>query len=221
MTYGGSSEIVVDNIGSGYTKASVTLTGPAASVATAHAMISPKGGHGKDAIGELYSKTLVLQGELSKEKNKGFTSTNDYRQVCIVKNPKVFGKDTNLRAALASTCFIAVGTKGQTGFGLINQDDVLSWTDTTVSPNRTYTFRVIEKNDAYSSTESAMLLSYLDNNIPASGATFSKIGAVFNTTNIILPDVNKFSGDLLTIDNRLRFSPSNQQIVVVTNSITF
>ena len=58
-------------------------------------------------------------------------------------------------------------------------------------------------------------------NIPGSGASFSKIGAVFSTTNIILPDVNKFSGDLLTIDNRLRFSPSDQQIVVVTNSITF
>ena len=218
---GSVEKILVDNIGYDYTKATVTITGPAASVATAHAVISPKGGHGRDAIGELYSKTLVFHGNLSKEKNKGFTSTNDYRQVCIVKNPRIYGKEVNLRAALASTCLIAIGTKGQGGFSLINQDDVLSWTDTTVTPNRTYTFRVIEKNADYSSTEAAFLLSYLDNKIPDSGATFSKVGAVFNTTNIITPDVNKFSGDLLTIDNRLRFSPSDQQIVVVTNSITF
>lgn len=218
---GSVDKIVVDNIGYDYTKATVTITGPAAQAATAHAVISPKGGHGRDAIGELFAKTLVFHGNLSKEKNKGFTSTNDYRQVCIVKNPKVYGKGVNLRSALASTCLIAIGTKGQGGFGLLNIDDIVSWTDTTVSPNRTYTFRIIEKNADYSSTEAALLLSYLDNKIPDSGATFGKVGAVFNTTNIITPDVNKFSGDLLTIDNRLRFSPSDQQIVVVTNSITF
>jgi len=218
---GSVQKILVDNYGSNYTKATVTITGPSASPATAHAIISPKGGHGKDAVGELYSKTIVFQGDLSKEKNKGFTSTNDYRQVCIVKNPKIYGKDSNLRSALASTCLIAIGTAGQSGFSAIAQDDILSWTDTTVSPNRTYTFRVIEKNVSYSATESALLLSYLDNVVPLSGSSFSKIGAVFNTTNIITPDVNKFSGDLLTIDNRLKFAPSAQQIVVVTNAITF
>lgn len=218
---GSIDRIEVTNIGYNYTKATVTLIGAAASTAVVQAIISPKGGHGKDAIGELYAKTLVFHGNLSKEKNKGFVSTNDYRQVCIVKNPKIYGKSTNLRSAIASTCLIAIGTSGQGGFSLINVDDVLTWTDTTVTPNRSYTFRVIEKNSEYSATESALLLSYLDNKIPDSGATFGKVGAVFNTTNIILPDVNKFSGDLLTIDNRLKFSPSTQQIVVVTNSITF
>lgn len=219
-------KILVDTYGSGYTNASVIITGPSTSAATANAVISPKGGHGKDAISELYSKTLVMHGQLSKEKNKGFVSTNDYRQVCIVKNPKVYGKDTNLRSALASSCFVAIGTSGQSAFSSINLDDILTWTDTSdisslYPSGRPYTFRVIEKNSSYSSTESALLLSYLGNKIPNSGASFSKIGAVFNTTNIILPDVNKFSGDILTIDNRAKFSPSDQQIVVVTNSITF
>ena len=218
---GSIDRILVDTIGYGYTKATVTITGPSANAATAHAIISPKGGHGRDAVGELYSKTLVMHGNLSKEKNKGFVSTNDYRQVCIVKNPKIYGKEANLRAALASTCLVAVGPNSQAGFASIALDDILTYTDTTVIPNRSYQFKVIEKNAAYSSTESALLLSYLDNNIPSSGATFGKVGAVFNTTNIIMPDVNKFSGDMLTIDNRLKFSPSTQQIVVVTNSITF
>lgn len=220
-TTGSLDRIEVTNIGYNYTKATVTITGAAASQATAQAIISPKGGHGRDAIGELYAKTLVFHGNLSKEKNKGFVSTNDYRQVCIVKNPKIYAKSTNLRSAIASTCLVAIGTAGQGGFGLIEIDDVLTWTDTTVTPNRSYTFRVIEKNQTYSETESALLLSYLDNKIPPAGATFGKVGAVFNTTNIISPDVNKFSGDLLTIDNRLKFAPSTQQIVVVTNSITF
>lgn len=218
---GSVDKISINTIGRDYTYANVTIVGPAASPATAEEIISPKGGHGRDAISELYAKTIVFFGNLSKEKNKGFTSTNDYRQVCIVKNPKIYGRDTNIRSALASTCLIAVGTKGQGGFSLLNLDDVVNWTDTTVTPNRSYAFRVIEKNGNYSTTEAAVLLAYLDNKIPNSGSTFSKVGAVFNTTNIITPDVNKFSGDQLLIDNRIRFSPSEQQIVVVTNSITF
>jgi len=220
-TTGSIDRIEVDTIGSGYTRASVSIIGPSASAANASAIISPKGGHGKDAVGELYSRTIVFHGNLSKEKNQGFVSTNDYRQVCIVKNPKIFNKQNNLRLALASTCFVAIGTSGQSGFSSIQLDDILTWTDTSVVPNKAYTFRVIEKNATYSDTESALLLSYLDNKIPPSGATFSKTGVIFSSTSLILPDVNKFSGDLLTIDNRLKFSPSAQQIVVVTNSITF
>ena len=219
---GSVANIEVTNIGSGYTKGSVVITGGAPSTpAQARAIFSPKGGHGKDAIGELYSKTIVFHGNLSKEKNQGFVSTNDYRQICIVKNPKIFNRDNNLRLALASPCFVAIGTAGQAGLSLINNDDILSWTDVSVTPNRSYTFRVVEKNASYSATQSALLLAYLDNKIPTGGATFSKIGAAFSTTDLILPNVNKFSGDLLTIDNRLKFSPSTQQIVVVTNSITF
>lgn len=216
---GSIDKIQVTSIGSGYTRASVTITGTSSTAAQARAIISPKGGHGKDAIGELYSKTIVFHGNLSKEKNQGFVSTNDYRQVCIVKNPKIFAKENNLRLALASSCFVAIGTSGQAGLNSINNDDILTWTDT--ANNRVYSFRVVEKNINYSATQSALLLAYLDNNIPAAGATFSKVGAAFSTTDLVLPNVNKFSGDLLTIDNRLKFSPSTQQIVVVTNSITF
>ena len=218
---GSVEKILIDTYGYNYTKAIVTITGSSSNQAIAHAIISPKGGHGKDAVSELYSKTLVFYGDLSKEKNQGFISTNDYRQICIMKNPKSYGKDTNLRLALASTCFIAIGSNGQSGYSAIVLDDILTWTDTTVTPNRVYSFRVIEKQDTYSTTQSALLLSYLDNLIPSSGVVFSKIGAVFATTSIVAPDINKFSGDLLTIDNRLKFSPSTQQIVVVTNSITF
>jgi hypothetical protein len=213
--------IDVTNPGIAYTRATVTIVGSSGQTATAKAIISPRGGHGRDAVGELYSKTLVMHGVLSKEKNKNFVSSNDYRQVCIIKNPQAYGKNANIRSALASACFVAIGTKGQVGFSSINQDDVLTYTDSTVVPNRSYQFRVIEKSLNYSTTESALLLSYIDNKIPDTGASFSKVGAVFNTTNIIPPDINKFSGDLLTIDNRLKFSPSDQQIVVVSNAITF
>lgn len=210
-------KITVDTIGSNYTKAIVNVVGPSGSQALAHAVISPKNGHGKDAVSELYAKTLVLHGNLSKEKNQGFDATNSYRQVCIVKNPKEFNADSTIRSNIASTCLIAIGTKNQLGYAGIDQGDTLSVT----VAGRVYTYNVIEKNDSYSTLESALLLSYLDNYIPVAGSAFSKVGASFSTTSIIAPTVNKFSGDLITTDNREPFSPSTQQIVTSINSITF
>lgn len=217
LNNGTVEKIIVDSVGSNYTRATVNLVGPAGLQASAHAIISPKNGHGKDSVSELYAKTLVLHGSLSKEKNQGFAPTNSYRQVCIIKNPKEYNADTTVRSNVASTCLIAVGAKGQLGYNSISQGDVLSVT----VADKTYTYRVIEKNDSYSTTETALLLSYLDNYIPLSGSVFAKLGAAFSSTSIIAPTVNKFSGDLITTDNRERFSPSTQQIVTSINSITF
>ena len=217
---GSIEKINVITPGSGYTKATVSLVNQLGEVignAHVRAIISPKGGHGRDAVGELYSKTLVLHGNLSKEKNKGFAVTNPYRQICIIKNPKTFGQNNNIRSSIASTCIIAIGSKDQSSFPLIAQGDKLTFS----SEGKSYQFTVVEKNANYSATESALLLTYDDNFIPPAGSSFGKIGAVFNSSEIISPDVNKFSGDLLTIDNRQQFSPSTQQIVVAINSITF
>lgn len=219
-TDGSIDKIIVNSIGSGYTKATVSLVNQLGNVvgnAIVRAIISPKGGHGRDAVGELYSKTLVLHGNLSKEKNQGFEVTNSYRQICIVKNPKIFSENINVRAVIASSCIVAIGSKDQTGFTLINQGDEL----VVSSDGKTYKFTVVEKQENYSATQSALLLTYDDNFIPASGASFGKVGAVFSSSLIIYPTVNKFSGDMLTIDNRQKFSPTTQQIVVAINSITF
>ena len=226
---GSLANILVNTPGINYTKATVTITGGgvsvgASNIAIAHAIISPKDGHGKDAVSELYAKTLVLHGNLSKEKNQGFSSTNDYRQICIIKNPKIYNKNSNLRSATASACIVAIGGISQTGTSLIVKDDVLTYTNTTVTPNRVYSFRVIEKNIAYSSTEAAFLLSYLDNFIPPIGSTLVRTTGTptaFSITNLVYPEVNKYSGEMLTTDNRISFAPSSEQIVVAFNSITF
>lgn len=78
------TKIEVTNPGTGYTFASVTLSGNA----TARAIISPPGGHGKNAVTELRARTLMFYGNLSNEKLAGFTVDNDYRQFGIIRNPK-------------------------------------------------------------------------------------------------------------------------------------
>ena len=222
-------KIEVVTPGINYTTAIATITGGgvtsgSVNQAVAHAIISPKGGHGKDAVSELYAKTVVLHGNLSKEKNQTFTSTNDYRQISIIKNPKQYGKNFNYRGNVASTCITVFGNKSQAGATSIIKDDVLTYTDVISTPNRVYSFRVIEKNVSYSDTDAAFLLSYVDNFIPPNGATLIRStsgGAAFNISSVSNPDINKYSGEMLTIDNRISFAPSTEQIVVALNSITF
>lgn len=206
--------------GSGYTSATAVLSGATfSSPAILSVPVSPKGGHGKDAISELYAKSIMFHGQISKEKNKDFLSTNDYRQVCIMKNPKIFGKNQNVRSSISSTCFVAIGPKNQSNFTNITIDMVMTHT----VGGKAYNFRVIEKNADYSETESALLLSYLDNYIPSASAIYanSTEGVTFTSLSKLDPDVNKFSGEMLTIDNRPKFYASNEQIIVASNSLTF
>jgi hypothetical protein len=206
--------------GSGYTSATAILSGATfSSSAVLSVPVSPKGGHGKDAISELYAKSIMFHGQISKEKNKDFLSTNDYRQVCIMKNPKIFGKNQNVRSSVSSTCFVAIGPKNQTNFANITIDMIMTHT----VGGKTYNFRVVEKNANYSATESALLLSYSDNYIPNANAIYANSSAsvTFNSLAKLDPDVNKFSGEMLTIDNRSRFAASNEQIIVASNSLTF
>jgi len=88
ITGGVVTRINVTNPGSGYTFAEVILTGEASAPATARAIISPPGGHGRNAVTELRARTLMFYGNLSNERLAGFTVDNDYRQFGILRNPK-------------------------------------------------------------------------------------------------------------------------------------
>jgi hypothetical protein len=76
--------IQITNPGSNYTTASVIIQGNA----KARPIISPLGGHGRDSITELRSRTLMFYSTLSSEKLVGFDIDNDYRQFGIIRNPK-------------------------------------------------------------------------------------------------------------------------------------
>lgn len=214
------SAIEILTEGTGYTTATAVLSGVNATEnAILSVPIAPRGGHGSDAISELFCKSVVFTGTLSREKNQGLSPTNDYRQICIIKNPKVFNKNTSLRSATASACILVTGSKNQTNFDLIQKDMVMTYG----YEGKSYRYRVVEKNANYSATQSALLLSYIDNFIPPSTATYgnSQSQISFVSTSLTLPEVNKLSGEMLTIDNRQRFSPSSQQIIVASNSLTF
>ena len=63
-------------------------------------IISPKGGHGFDAVGELGGHYVMMNSKLEQAEGDDVTVANDFREVGIVKDPYNFGTTT---VATAST----------------------------------------------------------------------------------------------------------------------
>jgi hypothetical protein len=199
-------KIVITNYGQNYRWARVTISGNGFG-AKARAIITPYGGHGKFALNGLYAKTLMFYTNISGDKNQGFDVNNDYRQLGIIKNPSQFGNTNNLTAIAASACWVVSGVISTTFFPA---DSLVSETS---SGRR---FRVV------TNTGSAALLQSLDNFIPQIGTTFTNAGNFTFTANAVTPPTaDKYSGDLLFIDNKAAFTPTADQSVTLRTVIRF
>ena len=103
----GSAGTNMYTIGSGYTFANIDLTNVYTNVGLTTAgnigsgtgglvqpIISPKGGHGKDAVHELGGHFVMTNVKLEQNEGADFTVANDFREVGIIKNPFNFGTTT-------------------------------------------------------------------------------------------------------------------------------
>jgi hypothetical protein len=77
-------------------------------------------------------------------------------------------------------------------------------------------FRVV------TNTGTAALLQSLDNFIPQIGTTFTNAGNFTFTANAVTPPTaDKYSGDLLFIDNKAAFTPTADQSVTLRTVVRF
>ena len=103
----GSAGTNMFNAGSGYTFGNVDLTDVYTDSALTTAgsigsgtggavvpIISPRGGHGFDAIGELGGHYVMMNSKLEQAEGDDVTVANDFREVGIVKDPYNFGTTT-------------------------------------------------------------------------------------------------------------------------------
>jgi hypothetical protein len=146
---------------------------------------------------------------ISVEKNKGFTVDNDYRQFGIIRNPQKYVSTDKVFSSLASACFKITA----------QFDSELYENDMILTNSSGHKYLIIAFNT------STMLLQPLDNhpcivnqilNMQINENTYS-----FKINSVELPDFNKFSGDILYIDNRKAFSPSLEETIVTRTAIQF
>ena len=199
-------KITITNYGQNYRWARVTINGNGFG-AKARAVITPYGGHGKFTLNGLFAKTLMFYTNISGDKNQGFNVNNDYRQLGIIKNPAQYGNTNNLTAIAASACWVVSGSISTTFFPA---DSIVS---ETITGRR---FRIV------TNTGSAALFQSLDNFVPQIGTTFVNSGNfTFTAEAVTPPTADKYSGDLLFIDNKAAFTPTADQSVTLRTVIRF
>ena len=82
--------IVIDNLGYGYTFATIDLKSSLGTGATARAIISPQGGHGSDPLTELGGSYLSINTQLKDTETGVLTTHNDYRQISLIEDPHLY-----------------------------------------------------------------------------------------------------------------------------------
>jgi hypothetical protein len=206
LVNGAISKINMTSYGSGYRWATVTITGTG-NGAKARAVISPYGGHAKEALNNFFARTLMFYSNISKDKNQGFDVNNDYRQLGIIKAPRQFGGVNNLTSISASACWVIAGSINTSLFpadAIITKDD-----DGT-------RFRIV------TNTGNAVLVQSLDNGTPVIGSVFvNENSDLFTAAAVTAPTADKYSGDMLFVDNRAAFTPTADQTVTLRTVIRF
>ena len=86
----------------GYTYATVSLTSSYGSGAAARAVISPPGGHGSDPLTELGGSYLIFNIQLKDSEGRVLTTHNDYRQIALIEEPRLYGTTTKASSTSVS-----------------------------------------------------------------------------------------------------------------------
>jgi len=189
--------------GAGYDYASVVFSGGGGSGANARAVIAPKG-IGGDARDDLRSNALMFNTRLAGDENNALITSNDFRQVGLIKNP------VETDSASAGNLFnsLAGNVLNKLKFGSIAQ----SFTeDKTIQGSTSTAQAYIDKADSnyvwYHQSDSTGFLAFTEGEtitetdgngegILDSAANDADTDAFTKST------VKPFSGTLLYVDNR-------------------
>jgi hypothetical protein len=211
---GGSkiTKVTITNPGQNYTFANVVVTGNGVG-ARLRAIMSPFGGHGKNAPNELFARTLIFYSNISTDLNQGVTVNNDYRQLGIIKNPNQFNSDQKFQGTVGSGCFIVQAAINTTNFP---KDTNVTVVRTIGGVNFNRRYRIV------TSSATSALLQSLDNDIPAVNDVFTNAATNTFTASVVgNPTIDKYSGQLMFIDNKSGFTPSDEEAITLRTVIRF
>ena len=203
----GISKITVVNPGLNYTYANVVIQGATGSGAKANVIFPPKNGHGSDPVKELFADAVIFYSTINYETNQGIFVDNDLRQFGLIKDIEKYDNRQLFANSLGSACFLVTlnTTSG------LSKDLQLS-----LKSDVNRKFDVVE----YTSTQ-ALLLSK-NNKALANNNVLIDLSTNNEYTVSSLdksPAINKFSGEIIFIDNKTKISYSDQQVVTLKTVI--
>lgn len=206
ISAGAVTAVTITNKGSGYTRATVTF---ASGAAAATAIISPKGGHGSNAVEELGGKYVMLNVRLDGNESNTISTANEFRQVGIVRDPYTYGTTTRAVASSYRQTFKYSLTGVSSGPFTLDE--------TVTSGSNTAT--VVEWDNTNSHLYSTLPLNLgFANGASVSGGTSGASGTI---SVIDTPGLRPYSGDIIYVENRVPISRASDQIEDVKLIIQF
>jgi hypothetical protein len=110
-TVGGQvRKITIVSQGRSYSTANVTITANSSYGygAVAKAVIPPVGGHGRDAVDELYGSRVMMSVRVSGSESNTFPTNNDFRIIGVLQNPKLNNGANATASAIDQTLRVTV-----------------------------------------------------------------------------------------------------------------
>ena len=231
LTNGEVTGITITNPGSGYSFAEVSVVNASENSpgngATFRAIISPYGGHGSNPQKELFAKSLSLTVSLTNETSDTFLN-NDFRQLGIVKNPRIFGSSDNFTSNTGNCCYVVVINNPE----LVDYDDVIEGDD----GGR---FIVVQKEDSNNDgvVDRIHLLPIIPKlyvstqltNVNTEVALGSIVPDSFNIGTVaepilvdyLEPEVDNRTGEIIYLDNRVKIIRTSDQVEKIRALINF
>lgn len=221
--------IEVVNKGSNYTYATVTIEAPSSDYqdrvqAYARAVVSPFNGHGANAVTELNANGLIIASSFADERNQGIVVDNDFRRVGLIKNPAQYNRIYRFNEMTGSACYLVTGT--------FNYNYFRNTPDALITDKNGKEFRLVSLPDpetqisGYNPTtenvvgEYSILIQSVDNTtVKANDTLFYGTNFSTRVTAVRQPTVDKYSGQMMFIDNRAAFAPSLEQTISFKTTI--
>jgi hypothetical protein len=198
------SNIAMTLTGTGYTYAIATVSGGGGLGATLRPIISPTGGHGSDPLRELGGSSLMLNPRIQGSESGRFPVTNEFRQISLIQDPYVLStKNVSTNSVVSQYTTILLSTEGSSSY---IQDEIV-YQGASLSAS-TFKARVLNYSNNY---------LYLINTegvpqvLPIIGTVSGANRIPSGNTSIIPPSLQKYTGELLYIDNVTPISRAEDQ----------
>lgn len=200
-------KITVVTPGLNYSFANVQIVAAQGSGASVRAIISPPGGHGKDAVSELGGYNAILNVKIYGTEANTFPSNNDFRVIGLIRDPLLrSGSAANAATIDQSTRLLVTSRSGDFSADEVLRGDTSNVTSRFVYFSNTSASGGICRVVSVQPTGTGLL--YTPGEV-VRGSVSNSFATVVSTTR---PAIKEFSGDILYVENRTPISRSPNQI---------
>jgi len=209
-------QITMITPGINYSFANVQIVAAQGSGASVRAIISPPGGHGKDAVSELGGYNAILNVKIYGTEANTFPSNNDFRVIGLIRDPLLRnGSAANAASIDQSTRLLVTSRSGDFIADEVLRGETSNVTSRFVYFSNTSTNGGICRVVAVKPTGTGLL--YTPGEV-VRGSTSNSFATAVSTTR---PAIKEFSGDILYVENRTPISRSLNQIEDVKILVRF